>query len=356
MRDVSLDRLEELGCKANFLAACGLDHGGLGCDLVVAGRDGPGCEEFRTANHDQSAAQRAYADYLRAAGSAGFQLLHVCGCGRRKRPVGPERPGTHVRAPRLQRHQRDWHDDYAAEKVALAKVEATYDAYEAEYRKGMGQDPAKLAELQRAHSDARKRRAPVRHPQPVHRNGGGNGAHDLNASTGLDSTEYFWSMPANRLELWAYMESGRLGHPVPREFYKERDVVMEERRMRTDSNPIGRMVEQFLATAYVAHPYGRPGVGWESELSPDRRHRGHGLPQEVLHTVEHRDRGCWRPESVDDDAGYGEVFQPIPAGPKPEPMTTVEPTQNSREVGHHPGRDATLLHRGLPPERLSGPG
>ncbi len=74
-------------------------------------------------------------------------------------------------------------------------------------------------------------------------------------------------MPSNRLELWAYMESGRIGQPVEREFYKERDVVQEERRMRTDSIPTGRMIEQFLATAYVAHPYGRPTVGWESEIS-----------------------------------------------------------------------------------------
>ena len=89
----------------------------------------------------------------------------------------------------------------------------------------------------------------------------------LNAETGLDETQYFWSMPENRLELWAWLESGRLADVVPREFYKERDVVMEERRMRTDSNPIGRLMEQFLATAYVAHNYGRSGIGWPSEVS-----------------------------------------------------------------------------------------
>ena len=60
---------------------------------------------------------------------------------------------------------------------------------------------------------------------------------DLNAGTGLDDTQYFWSMPENRLELWAWMECGRLADVVPREFYKERDVVMEERRMRVDSEP-----------------------------------------------------------------------------------------------------------------------
>ena len=89
----------------------------------------------------------------------------------------------------------------------------------------------------------------------------------LNAATSMDDTVYYYSMPVNRLELWAYLESERFRHPVMREFYKERDVVYEERRMRVDSNPIGRMVEQFLAAAYVAHPYQRSGVGWPFDVS-----------------------------------------------------------------------------------------
>ncbi len=124
------------------------------------------------------------------------------------------------------------------------------------------------------------------------------GATGLNASTEEDSTQYFWSMPSNRLELWAYLESGRIGHPVMREFYKERDVVQEERRMRIDSDPIGRMVEQFLATAYVAHPYGRTGVGWESEIIAGLRDRSRSLPREVLRPFEHRHRRRRRRESL----------------------------------------------------------
>ncbi len=82
-----------------------------------------------------------------------------------------------------------------------------------------------------------------------------------------DQTEYYYSFPANRLELWAYLESERFMHPVMREFYKERNVVIEERRMRTDSNPIGRLLEQFTTAAFQAHPYHRPGVGWMSDLN-----------------------------------------------------------------------------------------
>src|ERR1039458_6429762 len=157
--------------------------------------------------------------------------------------------------------------DYAAEKIALAKVEAANDAYEAEYLKTVGRDEKKLAELKKtfieAQSEAHKFVIPNQFTDVAER----NGAEGLNAETGLDDTVYFWSMPENRLELWAYLESSRLADVVPRDFYKERDVVIEERRMRTDSNPEGRLFEQFLATAYVAHSYGRSNIGWPSEVS-----------------------------------------------------------------------------------------
>src|SRR5882757_5602707 len=198
--------------------------------------------------------------------------------------------------------------NWPAEKVALKKVEDTYAAYDSEYRKRVGQDPAKLYVVPNQFTEIAEE----------------NGASGINASTGLDSTEYFWSMPANRLELWAYMESGRIGHPVPREFYKERDVVMEERRMRIDSNPIGRMVEQFLATAYVAHPYGRPGVGWESELSQINAteaaafHKTYYTPSNIVIAVAGDVKASTTMPVME------KYFDPIPAGPKPEPMTTVE--------------------------------
>ena len=152
--------------------------------------------------------------------------------------------------------------DYAAEKGALAKVEAANDAYEAEYLKSVGRDENKLAELKKAfvaaQAEAEKFVVPNQFSDVAER----NGAEGLNAETGLDETQYFWSMPENRLELWAWLESSRLADVVPREFYKERSVVIEERRMRTDSSPEGRLFEQFAATAYVAHNYGRSGIGW----------------------------------------------------------------------------------------------
>src|SRR5207302_3179960 len=138
---------------------------------------------------------------------------------------------------------------------------------EDEYSKQVCRDEAKLTELQKAFQNAQTEAHKYVIPNQFTAVAGRNGAHGLNAGTGLDETVYYWSMPENRLELWAWLESSRLSDVVPREFYKERNVVMEERRMRVDSDPEGRLIEQFLATAYVAHPYHRPNVGWASELS-----------------------------------------------------------------------------------------
>jgi predicted Zn-dependent peptidase len=217
--------------------------------------------------------------------------------------------------------------DYAAEKIALAKVEATYAAYDAEYRKRVGQDPAKLEALHKAFEDAQAAAQKYVIPNEFSEIAEQNGAVGINASTAEDSTQYFWSMPSNRLELWAYLESQRIGHPVEREFYKERNVVQEERRMRVDSSPIGRMIEQFLATAYVAHPYRRPGVGWESEISQVSAteatafHEKYYVPSNIVIAV------VGDVKAADAMPVLERYFAPIPAGPRPEPMTTVEPPQ-----------------------------
>lgn len=217
--------------------------------------------------------------------------------------------------------------NYPAEKLALAKVEEAYAAYDAEYRKRVGQNPAQLAQLKKTFEEARDAAEKYVIPNQFAQLAEQNGAVGLNASTGEDSTQYFWSMPSNRLQLWAYMESSRIGQPVAREFYKERDVVQEERRMRIDSSPTGAMVEQFLATAYVAHPYRRPGVGWESEISQvsateaEAFHKKYYVPGNIVIAV------VGDVKAADAMPMLEKYFGAIPAGPKPEPMTTVEPKQ-----------------------------
>jgi predicted Zn-dependent peptidase len=92
------------------------------------------------------------------------------------------------------------------------------------------------------------------------------GASGMNAGTTDDFTIYFVNVPANKLELWFWMESDRLSNPVFREFYTEREVVAEERRMRTDSTPTGRILVEFNAMFWKSSPYGWPVIGWSSDL------------------------------------------------------------------------------------------
>jgi predicted Zn-dependent peptidase len=217
--------------------------------------------------------------------------------------------------------------DWPAEKVALEKVEKANDAYEAELRNPDGSHPEKLAELHKAFEEAQAEAGKYVVPNQFTEVAERNGAEGLNAETGLDDTQYFWSMPENRLELWAWLESSRLADVVPREFYKERDVVLEERRMRTDSDPIGRLLEQFLATAYVAHPYGRSSIGWPSEVSQITATEAMAFHRKYY-------AGSNLVVAVVGDVKAGEAmpmlekyFSRVPAGPKPLKMTTVEPKQ-----------------------------
>ncbi|MEO7300549.1 MAG: pitrilysin family protein [Verrucomicrobiota bacterium] len=97
----------------------------------------------------------------------------------------------------------------------------------------------------------------------IYTTAGGSG---MNAFTSEDMTAYFITVPANKLELWMWMESGRLLRPVFREFYAERDVVFEERRMRTESTPLGKFAETFESLFWESHPYNWPVIGWPSDI------------------------------------------------------------------------------------------
>lgn len=217
--------------------------------------------------------------------------------------------------------------DYAAEKTALAKVEVAYEAYVTERAKTAGRDEKKVAELEKAWRDAIAAADAFvianQFGEIIDREGGVG----LNAFTSSDQTGYFFSFPSNRVELWAYLESERFLHPVMREFYKERDVVMEERRMSTDSRPIGKLIEQFLAAAYMAHPYGFPTLGWASDLrsfsATDAQafFDKHYVPSNMVVTVAGDVKAAEVMPMIE------KYFGRLPARPKPEPLRTVEPPQ-----------------------------
>jgi predicted Zn-dependent peptidase len=219
--------------------------------------------------------------------------------------------------------------DYPAEKVALEKVETAYAAYLKERDKRVGQDPAKLKELEKAWQDAateaNKYVVPNEFGKIVEQNGG----EDMNAFTNYDETAYHYSFPENRLELWAYLESERFLHPVMREFYKERNVVIEERRMRTDSNPFGRLLEQFTEAAFSAHPYHRPTVGWISDLNhfsaTDAQNffDTYYVPSNMVVAV------AGDVKSSEALPILEKYFARLPEHPQPDEATTQEPPQNS---------------------------
>jgi predicted Zn-dependent peptidase len=156
--------------------------------------------------------------------------------------------------------------DYDKERPALDRVDQAVDALEAERRKGHLADSKRLQALRAEVEKAVQEAAQLANSEEFSRLVEENGGTGLNAGTASDATFYVMSLPSNRLELWFYLESERFLHPVFRDFYKERDVVREERRMRTESSPVGKLIEVFLAAAYSAHPYGWPGVGWASDI------------------------------------------------------------------------------------------
>jgi predicted Zn-dependent peptidase len=155
--------------------------------------------------------------------------------------------------------------DWEKEKPLLAKVN----------RLGAERDEATLRGAPQGEIDdltAQLRQAEVEHKKyvvseiysKIYSSAGGVG---YNAGTSKDLTSYMIRLPANKLELWAWVESQRMKHSVFREYYAERDVVMEERRMRYENSPVGKLYERFLTTAFVAHPYGAPVIGWPSDIA-----------------------------------------------------------------------------------------
>jgi predicted Zn-dependent peptidase len=219
--------------------------------------------------------------------------------------------------------------DYAAEKPALEKVEVAYAAYIAERDKSVGHDEAKLKQLEKTWRDAIAAADTYVVGNAFGKIVEQNGGEDMNANTSYDETAYHFSLPENRLELWAYLETERFLHPVMREFYKERNVVIEERRLRTDSNPIGRLVEQFIAAAFAAHPYHRPTVGWMADLNSfsatdaltffDKYY----VPSNMVVAVAGDVKASAAMPMLE------KYFGQLPARPQPDELTTTEPPQNS---------------------------
>lgn len=221
--------------------------------------------------------------------------------------------------------------DYKAEKPLLDRLEQLDTQIKTAKANGKQDEVLRLqAEFQQVESQAAKLVKPNEMGQIVEQAGGVG----LNANTSTEATRYFYSFPANKLELWMSLESERFLAPViRREFYKEKDVILEERRMRIENSPIGLMVEKFIDTAYKVHPYRRPVIGYDEDirnLTPEDVEKffaTHYVPSNLAIAIV----GDVNPTEVKKLAQI--YFGRFPAKPKAVEQIPVEPSQKqTREV------------------------
>jgi predicted Zn-dependent peptidase len=148
--------------------------------------------------------------------------------------------------------------NYAAEKVLLAQLEEL-----ARMQQVQGNlTPAQILEWDSIQQQLSKLWAVPSLSTEVERRGGSG----LNASTSKDLTRYFVSLPVNAMEFWFWLESERLFSPVMRQFYRERDVVLEERKMRSEDSPTGKLWEALMLESFAVHPNRHPVIGYQEEI------------------------------------------------------------------------------------------
>jgi len=217
--------------------------------------------------------------------------------------------------------------NFAAEKKILDEIEKTGSILDQEKRKGQKADPKIVQELSEKIKKLQDQQKKYFIPNEIDRLYTQNGGLDMNASTGQDVTTYQVSLPANKIELWARIEADRLLNPVFREFYTERDVVMEERRQRVESDPDGKLYEQFISTAYKTHPYGKPILGWTEDLmnlsldSLKKIFEKYQAPESIVIAVV----GDIKPQET--LKILEKYFGRIPAGSKKKNVIPAEPVQ-----------------------------
>lgn len=157
--------------------------------------------------------------------------------------------------------------DYAQEKPFWEEIERLRDELEAERTKGEKGNKQRMAQLLQREQELLQQVSQWLIPQEYDRIFERAGSPGTNAWTSNDVTVYTVSIPANRLELAALMQADQMSHPVWRQLYQERDVVLEERRQSVNDSPEGALWEAFIATAFLVHPYRNPVIGWQDDVS-----------------------------------------------------------------------------------------
>lgn len=216
--------------------------------------------------------------------------------------------------------------NWPEEEKALAAVEAAYDALESERSKGRRADQAQIERLEAALNRAIEKANSYVDQNAFTREIERNGGVGFNASTGLDYTNYFYSLPSNRAELWFALQAEWTARPVFREFYKERSVVREERSQRVESSAQGKLVEALLTSSFTAHPY-RNFIGWASDIENLRAkggaafHRTYYVPGNMCIAIVGDVNAAEMKRLAE------KYFGPIPSAPMPPRLVTKEPAQ-----------------------------
>lgn len=220
--------------------------------------------------------------------------------------------------------------NYEEEKEVLEELDQVHQQLQMAKKKGDEEAIAQLKEsFQKLKAEAEQYVKQNEFGQIVQQEGGVG----LNAATSADYTMYFYSFPANKLELWMSLESERFFDPIFRGFFDEQQVILEERRLRTENSPVGKMVEEFLGTAFTTHPYQHPVIGYEEDIRNLNRQdiqnffNTYYVPQNLTVAVV----GDVNPKEVKELAEV--YFGRFSTRPSPPEVTEVEPSQNEvREI------------------------
>ncbi len=217
--------------------------------------------------------------------------------------------------------------DYAAEVPLMKEIDQAANEMLDEKLKGPEADTTRIENLAKRLDELQKEQKKYAVGEELSNLYKKNGGSGLNAYTADDYTNYIIKLPSNKLELWCWLESDRIANPVFREFYAEKEVVHEERRMRMDTVPSGSMWELFFSTAYMAHPYTWPTIGWPSDIANYRRE----TMQEFfnLYYAPNNAVIVWVGDFESEAAleMIRRYFEPIPRQEPPPPVVTVEPPQ-----------------------------
>ena len=161
-----------------------------------------------------------------------------------------------------------------SDSVADARFMATQDSLQALIRSAkLAGDTAKLKDLNAKHDSVLNEHRKIFVKDELwgaYQAAGGTG---LNAFTTDLMTAYIVTLPKNKIELFMWLEADRMQNAVLREFYSERSVVREERRMRYDDKPTGRYYESLNSLIYEAFPYRVPTIGWPSDIENPTREK-----------------------------------------------------------------------------------